>query len=297
MNPLILHHFFACDTNVHLLTKEFSMRKIFSFLLILSLVSPPSSAGILKIILAPLKIVHKVVKEVAEVVEEALEGTVDVIDNTVDATGEVVKMIGNTSKATGYLLINDGDGLDRTLDKIETGAENLARDVGSALGNTAELGVDVALNAPLRVSAKAFDATFRTNGSLYRELVRTRNKLSGKLNKASAKIGSVLQVATHPENLGKITLVYFAAMVGGSAGSALINVLYDKFVLGYEMDGDDILKGFAIGAAAGYAAQEVPYWVGGEATPDAAQYSDYLAKASSPEFDILLRVSSIISMI
>ena len=250
------------------------MRKNFSFLLILSLVSTHSSAGILDIILAPLKIIH-------EVVEKVFEGTVDVIDNTVDATGEVVKMVGNTGKATGYLLINDGDGFDRTLDKIETGTENLARDVGSAVGNTAELGVDVAVNAPLRVSARALDATFRTNGSLYRELVRTRNKSSGELNKASAKIGSVLQVATHPENLGKITLVYFAAMVGGPAGSALINVLYDKFVLGYEMDGDDILKGFAIGAAAGYAAQEVPYGVGAEATPDAAQYSDYLAKASS----------------
>ena len=275
------------------------MRKTFSFLLILSLVSPPSSAGIFKDIYKAAKKVGEglgeigkelgeigkelgeIGKELGEVVVEALEGTVDIIDNTVDATGEVVKMVGNTGKATGYLLINDGDGFDRTLDKIETGAENLARDVGSALGNTAELGVDVAVNAPLRVSARALDVTFRTDGSLYRELVRTRNKSSRELNKASAKIGSVLRVATHPENLGKITLIYFAAMVGGPAGSALINVLYDKFVLGYEMDGDDILKGFAIGAAAGYAAQEIPYLVGGEATPDAAQYSDYLAKASS----------------
>ena len=193
------------------------MRKIFSFLLILSLVSPPSSAGMFedlyekgkKVVKKVVKKAGEVVEEVAEVVEEALEGTVDVIDNTVDATGEVVKMVGNTSKATEYLLLSDEDGPDRTLDKIETGAEDLASDVGSAVENTAELGVDVAVNAPLRVSAKALDVTFRTNGSLYRELVRTRNKLSGKLNKASAKIGSVLQVATHPENLGKITLCLF----------------------------------------------------------------------------------------
>jgi hypothetical protein len=67
----------------------------------------------------------------------------------------------------------------------------------------------------------------------------------------------------------------------GPAGAALINVLYDKIVLGQDMSEEDMLKSFAVGAVAGYAAQGVQGLVEAKEAVDVLKHTSYMSKMAS----------------
>ena len=262
------------------------MKKIILCVLVVSLViQENTSAGIfkklVKIVTAPVRVVVDVVKETGEILEEVAEEVGEIIQGSHDAVGETIQIVAKTGSATGHFLIGDQEKAKDALRDIENNAEELSSDVGGVIGNTIELTADVTIDAPFLITATTLDSVLDNEERLYKEYNRSRIRVSREIKKAGVKIGGVLKVVTHPENIGKISLIYFASVVGGPLGSALVNVLYDKFVLSQDMSDEDMLEKFAIGAAAGYAAQKVPSWLGGEASPDAAQYSDYISKASS----------------
>ena len=87
---------------------------------------------------------------------------------------------------------------------------------------------------------------------------------------------------SQPKNIFKIALIYVASQIMGPYGAALVNTLYDKYILEKKMDFEEMLISFGVGAAAGYAAEGAHSLVAG--TTEAKNFMDhssYLAKASA----------------
>ena len=76
-------------------------------------------------------------------------------------------------------------------------------------------------------------------------------------------------------------MLYLATATMGPFGAAMMNVMYDKMVLGKDMSEEDMLKSFAIGAAAGYAAEAAQGWAEAKNAVDTYKHTNYLAKMAS----------------
>ncbi|MBF0298341.1 MAG: hypothetical protein HQK51_06450, partial [Oligoflexia bacterium] len=66
-----------------------------------------------------------------------------------------------------------------------------------------------------------------------------------------------VDAVTSFENVTRVALVSLASQLAGPAGSALANVISDKYISKKEMSSSEILKSLSIGLAAGYAAEHV----------------------------------------
>ncbi|MBF0297406.1 MAG: hypothetical protein HQK51_01725 [Oligoflexia bacterium] len=74
--------------------------------------------------------------------------------------------------------------------------------------------------------------------------------------KIQDKSVSYVDAATSFENVARVSLVTLASSLAGPSGSALANIIADKFISKKEMTSKQILESLAIGIAAGYAAEK-----------------------------------------
>jgi gas vesicle protein len=65
----------------------------------------------------------------------------------------------------------------------------------------------------------------------------------------------IVDATTSFENVTRTALLYVGSTVGGPAGTALANMLADRFIANKNMTEKDLLKSFAVGMTAGYAGE------------------------------------------
>ncbi len=214
-------------------------------------------------------------KKVGKVVEEVAEGTIKGAGDALSATVNLVEAASNL--ATG-----DKDSAERAMRRFEDNGRNAVRNYGKkVVGSSVEFAADLLIDAPILSVAIIVDAVSGNDSRLRDEYRRANRRVSREIRKGSQKIGRVLEVAIQPENLAKIALIYVATSFAGPAGAAFVNVLYDKMVLQKNMSDEDMLKSFAIGLAAGYAAQGAQGLVENAGAVDTFRHASYLSKAAS----------------
>jgi len=210
-----------------------------------------------------------------EVVDTA-QGAVDGIQEGTGAAldGGVSVLRGGVSvvEVTGGAATLDLESVQTGLDKLEEHLQDAVEHNVNAAGGQVAIVTDVLIGLPVTAAAVVVDEAF--GGDLAVETRSVRSNVRREVRRGTKQVGAVLRVATEPENLGKIAVIYVATSFAGPAGAALANVLYDKYVLDKSMTEEDMVESFAIGLAGGYAAQQV---AGLEALRDSA----YAAQASS----------------
>ncbi|MCK5664555.1 MAG: hypothetical protein KAI17_13780, partial [Thiotrichaceae bacterium] len=237
------------------------------------------------VVTAPVRVGVEVVEETVEVIEDVADATGDAIETTVKATGKAIEGTADIAQATLdaggavlHIAVLDKDGAEKLIkksgDNLTQGSEHL----WDAGGGYLQAQIDLAKDGT-DITTANFDSLLGTGFNA--EYHRVQNRTSKEISRATQKMGVVLKVVTTPENLGKIAFLYAATAVGGPFGSALANVIYDKFILKIDMSEGDMLKSFAIGAAAGYAAESVQGLSEGKKALDATKHANYLSKMAS----------------
>lgn len=219
------------------------------------------------------KIPKKMEREVKKGLEKVGKAGEKVLEGVTQGAGKTVQTIGNVGEATGNLLTGDEESAKRALKRAERNAHDAAKNVGSAAETTGKMGYEATLGLSISGTALVVDTLLNNDGRLAKEYKKTRQRVSKEIRRGSKKVGAALEVTIQPENLTRIALVYCASSVAGPFGAALANVMYDKLILQKDMSDEDFIKSFAIGAAAGYAAEGVQGL--------SEMQSAYLSKAAS----------------
>ena len=229
------------------------------------------------------KVIRPVVKVTEKIVKETAETTVEIVEDTAEGVGKVGKVAGNVLEAAGNYATGDDESAKRALDRLEENGRDAVRKFGSAGSGVIEAGGDILIDAPLEFTAVSVDILLNTDGHFLREVEDVQADVSREIRRGTRKMGAVLEVAAQPENLGKIAVIYMATAMGGPFGAALANTFYDKVVLKKDMSDSDMLKSFAIGMAAGYAAQGAQGWIEGSAVEgvETFRHASYASKAAS----------------
>jgi len=195
------------------------------------------------------------------------------------AQGKEFQVIGSFHEAVFKLATCDEDGAKKSFRKANKKAKEAVEHVAYASETAARATYDLTYVAPLLTTTILLDKGLNTH--LTSSYVETRDDASRNIREVSKKVGAVLEVTAKPENLGKIAFIYAATTVGGPFGAALANIMYDKIILKKSMTEKAMLRSFAIGAAAGYAAEGVQGALEGKKIFEAAKYANYLSKVSS----------------
>lgn len=195
------------------------------------------------------------------------------------AVGKSVQAVVDVHEAAFKLAKNDKEGAKKAFDRAKNKAKESIRHGGDVAESVGRVTYDVAGEVPVLFAATLSDKALGSH--LVQSYEKRRDNISSEINKASQKAGIVLEASIQPENLGKIALVYAATTVGGPFGAAMANVLYDKIILKKDLSEKDMLKSFAIGAAAGYAAEGMQGLAEGQKAIDAYKHASYLSKIAS----------------
>ena len=213
-----------------------------------------------------------------------LEGSVDGVENAlqesnasvVDGATALANATGRSLEALGRGIVGDVDGAEEALDHMGRELDDAATHFGNVAGES--------LTATVRQTAMPFTAVaIAVDAALDSDLVGEVDQLSGGAERIARGIGGALGLAAKPENLARTALVYVAVATAGPAGAALVNVLYEKAVRGGDMTEEEMLKSFAVGLAAGYAAQGVQGVVEGANVvgTDVFQHASYASTAAA----------------
>ena len=229
-----------------------------------------------------LKKIKKEAKRTAKKVEEKTKKVIKAGGDILEAGGDVLGGAGNILEATGNIVTGDKESAKKAMRRLKQHGHDAAKNLGDAGGSVIEMGGDVLIDLPLEVTAFTIDTILNNDGRLGDEVERWQEDVSREIRNGSRKIGDVLEVTIQPENLARIALLYVATVAGGPFAAALVNVMFDKLVLKKDMTEGDMLKSFAIGAAAGYAAQGAQGLVqGGSGAVNTFQHSGYFSRVAS----------------
>ena len=197
--------------------------------------------------------------------------------SVVDTATALTNATGRVLEATAFGVVGDGNRFENAVSRAGDELSEGATSLGRAVGESAIATVSTTIMLPLAIPATALDTAF--DGHLAREV----DRLAADSQRIGEGIGAAVGVAAQPENLVRTALMYAAASVAGPAGSALVNVLYEKAVRGGNMTEEEMLKSFTVGLAAGYAAGYAQGAVEGAAVSgaDVLRPHSYVSAAAS----------------
>ena len=165
----------------------------------------------------------------------------------------MVSDILTTLSAFGQSFIDDISSFEITIGKTEI--IHIQADIEKDLKSPE----DILKNSLKQVKDAKEDAD-RELTNAYQNLKKTAQKANEDVNregkKGLKKVGAALEAAGQPKNLARIAIVYAASVYGGPMGSALANSILDKLE-NPKMSEQAMFNSFVVGAAAGYAAQNV----------------------------------------
>lgn len=172
-------------------------------------------------------------------VEDILGGAQKVLDSVFRPTQEGLdKIFSFTSK--------HGHKAKRWVDKKSEEAANAAKKF-----------VEETVKNVAKATEKAIQDIGKTTEKGLHDLGNTLHKSLSDLNEETKRgleaTAKALKAAGNPKDLARIALVYTAVAMGGPMGAAAMNMILDKLE-NPNMTEEQMLKSFAIGAAAGYAA-------------------------------------------
>ena len=196
------------------------------------------------------------------------------------SAGKVIDISVNLGEATADIL--KGKSPKKSFSRADSNFKESIKNVGKAVENTVEATHYATIGLLLPVTSKVLDGILHNEKRLYSELFRVEKRVIKQINISGREIGEVLKYVSQPKNIFKIALIYVASQIMGPYGAALVNTLYDKYILEKKMDFEEMLISFGVGAAAGYAAEGAHSLVAG--TTEAKNFMDhssYLAKASA----------------
>ena len=224
------------------------------------------------------KIRCKTRREVSKGWRELSDTLESIIEDGLKAVGKTIQGSVNIIEASIKLIENDTESAKRALERAEKKGHEAVVHVGNAAEDTGRLAIDSTLGLAANTTDLVVGAVSGYDGKIKAEYERTRKRLSREIRKGSQKVGTVLEVAIQPENLGKVAFVYVSSLMAGPLGAAFANAMYDKAILGKEMSDKELIRSFAIGAAAGYAAQGAQGMLEGKGIVEA---SSYLSRSAS----------------
>ena len=176
-----------------------------------------------------------------------------------------------------HLARGDKEGAKKALSRSKDSLHDSTRNIGKAGELAVKTTYDLSVGSSLNHTAKALDKVFRNDHKFENKYKESRQNVSREMRNSSKKVGVVLEAAGQPKNLARIGLLCVASYVAGPFGAAMVNVLYDKYVMKQSMTEGDMLKSFAIGAAAGYAAAGASAGISGYASAASSSITSNLA--------------------
>jgi hypothetical protein len=223
------------------------------------------------------------VKEVVHVLERPAKYAICVTEKKTKAAAnsykKSIQSVARLHESAIRIAVGDEAGAKKTFRKAQEDARVSVNDMVVAAEMAAKLSYDMTQSVPILLASRVFDQTFGTN--LVHEYSKNHTHYSREFHGASQRMSFVLQTSMRGENLGKIAFIYAATVVGGPFGAALANVLYDQFILKKKMTEGQMLKSFAIGLAAGYAAEGTQVLAEGKKAIDVARHASYISKVAS----------------
>ena len=205
----------------------------------------------------------------------------ETVEKVVKAPVDVAQAAVNVGEAGVKVLKGDKEGAKKALNRSKKNLKQGLKRVGSVTETVGKTTIDLTVTGPIKLHVELVDEVLHNNGKLGREYKRVYKRTSREIKKSSISVGAALEVAAQPENVGKIAFIYTATTIAGPLGASFANVIYDKIILKKNMSNEDMFKSFAIGAAAGYAAQGIQGLAEGKRIIDSTRFAGYLSKSAS----------------
>ena len=193
--------------------------------------------------------------------------------------GNYAQVVVKAQTAAKTLIADHKKAKDLMKEAEQNGKEALEK-AAEVAQRALEVNMGIKVDAPLRGEAKLIDAI--TGNEKVEDAYLSQKRATVKdFERAGAQLAMVLKAAGQPENIGRIAMMYLATATMGPFGAAMMNVMYDKMVLGKSMSEEAMLKSFAIGMAAGYAAEAAQGWAEAKNAVDTYKHASYLSKVAS----------------
>ena len=169
-------------------------------------------------------------RNIARPLESAAKTVGNTMENVVKVPLKTVQTVGNVVEAAANVVEGDNKSAKKAWQRAGKNLEDAAQSADKVVDQAVNTAVDLYLDGPAHRLTELYDEVAGGNqgrDAYHRAKDRANKNVNKELAKAVKKIGNAVEVATKPENLGKIALLYVASTVAGPFGAALANAMYD----------------------------------------------------------------------